>query len=454
MKRLFYRVLALLLTIILLNFEYGLVKPTYAKAVSLAAIIVSSVTNSKMTQVEKLIVLHDYLIYHTNYGYSGDGFPSIDEDVLEYGNAICEGYAGAFQLLCNEAGITCEIIEGTGFGRNHAWNKVKLSDGWYNVDVTFDDPINGYTGEAGGFENRNYLLVSSKVLKKDHNWDNSIYSKKEGKKYLYYGQYVLEDGIPVAVAPDAFQLYNGFKDRLTELTLPETIKMIGDGAFYECTSLKKVIIGPNVNYIGEYAFYECKKLKEINIPQSVEEIGSFAFYNCNSLSNLEIPNTIALIGGSAFKNTPWMDSKKDKFIIIGNGVLIGTNLSDYNQVDIPGNVKVISGTFQDVDALHNVTIPDGVTHIIDSAFSNTSISSLILPDTVMVIGDNICMDCHELEKVKFPSNLKKVGQMAFYNCYNLEKAEFPDGLESIDGAAFENCHCLDDVVIPKSVTFT
>ena len=55
------------------------------------------------------------------------------------GKAVCEGYARAFQLLCNKANIDCVLLSGTADSDNHAWNGVKISGDWYQIDVTWND---------------------------------------------------------------------------------------------------------------------------------------------------------------------------------------------------------------------------------------------------------------------------------------------------------------------------
>lgn len=56
------------------------------------------------------------------------------------GQAVCEGYAEAFKLICDRENIPCIIVVGTGNGGAHEWNYVQMEDGkWYGMDVTWDD---------------------------------------------------------------------------------------------------------------------------------------------------------------------------------------------------------------------------------------------------------------------------------------------------------------------------
>lgn len=96
---------------------------------------------------EKLKSIHDQIVdkitYDPNYNNSNKN-PTNHEPVAVFNSpylAVCEGYAEAFKLLCDKAGIPCITVTGTA-GGGHKWNYVKMEDGnWYAVDVTWDDPM-------------------------------------------------------------------------------------------------------------------------------------------------------------------------------------------------------------------------------------------------------------------------------------------------------------------------
>ena len=76
--------------------------------------------------------------------------------------------------------------------------------------------------------------------------------------------------------------------------------IIGEHAFYGCSSLTSVNIPSSVAYIGDCAFQDCSSLTSINIPSSVTEIREYAFDGCSSLISVKIPSSVTSIGGSAF----------------------------------------------------------------------------------------------------------------------------------------------------------
>ena len=86
----------------------------------------------------------------------------------------------------------------------------------------------------------------------------------------------------------------------TSFTLPESVTIIGEGAFSFCTSLTSITIPNSVTSIGGGAFGYCSSLASITIPDGVTSIGNNAFSNCTSLTSITIPDSVTSIGSSAF----------------------------------------------------------------------------------------------------------------------------------------------------------
>ncbi|MCM1126955.1 MAG: hypothetical protein NC429_10835 [Lachnospiraceae bacterium] len=90
---------------------------------------------------EKEKLVHDALLDRVSYNLRAEMNQSA-YSALVNGQTVCAGYARAFQYLLQQLGIPCYYCTGYA-GENHAWNIVELSDGYYNVDATWDD-----TGEG------------------------------------------------------------------------------------------------------------------------------------------------------------------------------------------------------------------------------------------------------------------------------------------------------------------
>ena len=87
--------------------------------------------------------------------------------VLLNKKGVCEGIAKTFKYLCDKVGIECIYVHGKAKGDvnsiNHSWNKVKINDKWYNVDVTYD-----MKKEDFPFVKHDYFLLSDKKIENTH----------------------------------------------------------------------------------------------------------------------------------------------------------------------------------------------------------------------------------------------------------------------------------------------
>ncbi len=86
---------------------------------------------------EKEKYVHDALIQLVNYNANAKMSQSAYSALINQ-SSVCAGYSRAYQYILQRLGIPCYYCTGSS-GEDHAWNIVKLSDGYYNVDVTWDD---------------------------------------------------------------------------------------------------------------------------------------------------------------------------------------------------------------------------------------------------------------------------------------------------------------------------
>ena len=148
------------------------------------------IANLKGTDYQNILYLHDYLIENIEYdsSYEQTGTYSIYGALIGK-KCVCEGYAKAFKYLANCAGYECELMQGiatnsSGQSENHAWNCVKLNNIWYEVDVTWDDPIViGGNGRATNEMKYRYFLKGTNSFDKDHTLEYQF--SDQGRKFAY-----------------------------------------------------------------------------------------------------------------------------------------------------------------------------------------------------------------------------------------------------------------------------
>jgi hypothetical protein len=102
------------------------------------------------------------------------------------------------------------------------------------------------------------------------------------------------NGLPVIDIGNSFS-----GSAITEITIPNSVTIIGNGAFQDCRQLVEITIPSSVTSIGNAAFWYCFSLAEITIPNSVSSIGWGAFVGAK-ITNLIIPNSVSTIEGNAF----------------------------------------------------------------------------------------------------------------------------------------------------------
>lgn len=251
--------------------------------------------------------------------------------------------------------------------------------------------------------------------------------------------------IPVGTGPDGTTINvfclgddtNGWRlvygaEGIETLTITEemNITTIGREAFRYSETLKSVVLSPNVVQIQDYAFGDCANLESVvmNVRNSTESsdltaIGSSAFANCGKLVTIGIPGTdnvlpksISSIGtsGNAFANCTSLET-----IVLPDGI-----------------GKIPSTTFRGCTSLIEVAIPDSVTSIDSRAFLNSGLTSVTIPDGVM-IGEQAFMGCDRLETVTFagPSDVT-LAKEAFRGCTSLTTIEGSEYITSIKDGVF------------------
>ena len=181
------------------------------------------------------------------------------------------------------------------------------------------------------------------------------------------GKYMSEKGILYNKDMTRILCYPaGIKD--TEFFVPDTVKTIGDFAFYGTKALESINIPDSVTNIGTDAFGECSGLKEVVIPDSVTSMGEAVFYKCTSLEkvklsvNITSPNPAVFQYCSSLKEVVLPESMK--FI----SFFMFSHCKEITNIVLPDTLtSVLGSAFQNCDNLKNITVPKNVTTIQDYA---------------------------------------------------------------------------------------
>ena len=267
---------------------------------------------------------------------------------------------------------------------------------------------------------------------------------------------------------------------LTSVTIGNSVTSIGEDAFRECTSLTSVTIGNSVTSIGNYAFYYCTNLTSVTIPNSVISIGYYAFAHCDSLTSVTIGNSVTSIGEDAFYNCSNLTSVTipDSVTSIGEDAFLScTGLTIYceaasepsgwssywnssNRPVVWAHNNITSNSYYDY-VVHNekasltkykgtdteIIIPSTIGGYAVVSFgeifkNNTSITSVVIPNSVTSIGSSAFEGCTGLKSVTIPDSVTSIGYSAFSGCTSLTSVTIPDSVTSIGNDAFYRCTSL------------
>jgi len=159
----------------------------------------------------------------------------------------------------------------------------------------------------------------------------------------------------------------------------------------------------------------------------------------------------------------------------GNGVVIIKYIGRSAQVRIPSHIQgfpvveigesafdrepPFASNVSNMTSISQVIIPDGVTTIVRYAFSKQDISILVLPNSVVSIGEGAFKGCINLTTVTLSSSLTNIGgntslsggEGVFSNCNNLSNVIIPNGVTIIGISMFSNCYNLKEIIIPESI---
>jgi len=173
---------------------------------------------------------------------------------------------------------------------------------------------------------------------------------------------------------------------LTELLLPDSLRVIENQAFAENPELTALDLGNSLESLGNLAFSGCDLLNNVYLPASLTEIGVTPFRNCKAMTRL----TVSENNPAYYAKTLCLVRKSDQCLIEG-----------FTGASIPDGVKAIADWAFAYTSVREISIPVGVETIGKSAFAYTSLTSLTLPKTLKEIALNAFHQVSTLKTVAF-----------------------------------------------------
>ena len=216
--------------------------------------------------------------------------------------------------------------------------------------------------------------------------------------------------------------------------LPTGNLVIPDSVHYQGVAYPVVGIYP-------YTFLQCDGLTSVTLPGTLKGIGESAFYGCDSLSSVTVPGSVTLAG---FETGHYYVRAGIERWTFGNCPQLSGNFTIPNGVTFIGEYAFCN------TPVTSVTFPSSLTYIGESAFRNTAVTSVTFPSSLTYI-DNFAFYNSAIESLDLPSSLRVIGHLAFGYCTNLQGIiNLPDSLTAIVGGAFYRCYKVLSINIPDS----
>ena len=223
---------------------------------------------------------------------------------------------------------------------------------------------------------------------------------------------------------------NGFENNtnLTTVTLPESVKTVGNKAFYGCSKLSAVTFNGQTA-IGDEAFRNCTSLINVSLPSGLKTIGDRAFQNANSITQIEFKDGIESIGAFSF-----MDCKA------------------LTAVRLPNTTKSIgTSAFENCIKLTYASLGDNLTSLGNSAFRNCSVlTEISIPGTTVTVGEKAFQNCRTLALATLNSGITTIGGFCFDGCSELLSMTIPGTVRTIGGGSFNGCIALTSLTFGNS----
>ena len=317
-------------------------------------------------------------------------------------------------------------------GANLTYELTQNTDdpGTYTLTIRGEGAMYGYSSSTVPWNAKKSKITSVVIGNGVTSIGNNAFEDCSALKKLDIPQSVTEIGSKAFLGCSA----------LTSLALPQTVNRIGNTAFQGCSNLETINIPSGVKLIEKDTFHGCEKLNDVTIPTGVTLIGDSAFKACKAFKNIKIPEGVTKIGTNAFEDCTQLET-----VVIPSTATVIRNYAFQNCPQLKsfvfpeGTTQILPAVLKGCKNLESVTIPEGVTKIWGWAFYGCSqkLNSVKLPSTLQTICVQAFYDCDQLSEITIPESVKSIEQSAFESSTELKSVMLAKGsVPTIEKNAF------------------
>ena len=223
----------------------------------------------------------------------------------------------------------------------------------------------------------------------------------------------------VGIGPWAF-----YSTSVVNVTIPDSITGIGDGAFFDCESLTNITIGGSVTNIGDWTFAFCSSLEGVCFRGSAPSLGGDDVFYGNLATIYYLPGT-----------TGW------GLMFAGHPAVVWNPPVPFDYTTNNDDTITITGY---TGSAATACIPSAinflpVTSIGDSSFAAAGLTGVSIPSSVTTVG-NEAFGWSDLAIITIPDSVTNMGYMVFYGCTSLTNAVIGNGIPCIGGSGIRLLH--------------
>lgn len=246
---------------------------------------------------------------------------------------------------------------------------------------------------------------------------------------------------------------------LTRTGIPETVEYIYKRAFEGCTHLEKVVCGGEaLCHVDEYAFKGCERLTEITFAtENPVRFGMGTFMSCYNLKNFAVPPNTVTLEAEMFYDCTRLETVRLSVALNSIGARCFFRCVELRNCDLSEmkNLYVLkeycfSGSGLPLIDLRQTRVRD----VHAGAFSRMSnLTTLLLPETLKSIGQEMCVDCTSLKELVFPKSLEYIPSMTCADCTALSTVRIKHN-GHLGEKLFHGCTALQEVTVVGLGTWT
>ena len=422
------------------------------------------------------------------------------------GSARVFAYNGLTAMQANNLHI---VFNGTAHFEESAGGKQRLED-WVIASLGKENPLasdNGESAKSPAIDRFTAILSKKSSEEKVENpfKQKNPFKIEAGVLKSYSGRDCVVE-VPDGVTAISDYAFIGNKN-LTEITLPDSVAVIGVHAFAMCEKLSVVKGGLGVVEIQKSAFSECANLEDFTFSSKLETIGASAFWGCKKLVRVVLPTSLKSVGANAFNDCAGLDIFSElgekplgyeygwsgDSQVMWLGEKKRTSLpSDYTKIAKDGMVGVVKPVVMPEKPVkmptptpssinlngttvikgvtfvvqggvlircsgykNSIVVPEGITGLGKHVFAyQNELEEVFLPTTLKTIENDAFGTCEKITTLILPDSVEKIGDRAFLGCKSLTTLHLGSGLKELGKSVFTSCVELPSLLLPKSLTIT